>query len=76
MAIKSLTKLNLQSIYKDFSNVVRERKRDFIGPFNKIYGFNKFNGGIGMLFKNNELFSNLITRGNTITSNENNSLTK
>jgi hypothetical protein len=29
MAIKQPSKLNLQSIYKDFSNVVRERKKDF-----------------------------------------------
>ena len=38
MAVKQMSKLNLQSIYKEFSNVVRERKKDFAGPFHKIYG--------------------------------------
>jgi len=39
MPIRQLSKLNLQSIYKDFSNVVRERKKDFAGPFHKLYNF-------------------------------------
>lgn len=30
-------KLSLQSIYKDFQNVVRRRKKDNTGPFGKIY---------------------------------------
>lgn len=30
-------KLALQSIYKDFQNVVRRRKKDFIGPFGRVY---------------------------------------
>jgi|LauGreDrversion4_2_1035121.scaffolds.fasta_scaffold436532_1 hypothetical protein len=30
-------KLSLQSIYKDFQNVVRRRKKDNVGPFGKIY---------------------------------------
>lgn len=38
MAVRQMSKLNLQSIYKEFSNVVRERKKDFAGPFHKIYG--------------------------------------
>lgn len=38
MAIKNPSKLNLQQVYKDFSNVVRERKKDFAGPFFKKYG--------------------------------------
>ena len=37
MAVKLETKLNLQSIYKDFSNVVRERKKDFQGIFNTLF---------------------------------------
>lgn len=37
MAIKNPSKLNLQQIYKDFSNVVRERKKDFAGPFYRLY---------------------------------------
>ena len=37
VAVRQLTKLNLQSVYKDFSNVVRERKKDFAGPFFKLY---------------------------------------
>jgi len=28
-AVRLMSKLNLQSIYKDFSNVVRERKKDY-----------------------------------------------
>lgn len=40
MAVRQMSKLNLQSIYKEFSNVVRERKKDFVGPFQKIYGYN------------------------------------
>lgn len=42
MAVRQMSKLNLQSIYKDFSNVVRDRKKDFAGPFHKKYG-NSFN---------------------------------
>jgi hypothetical protein len=38
MAVRQMSKLNLQSIYKDFSNVVRDRKKDFAGPFLKMYG--------------------------------------
>lgn len=37
MPIRQLRKLNLQSIYKDFSNVVRERKKDLGGHFSKLF---------------------------------------
>ena len=30
-------KLSLQSIYKDFQNVVRRRKKDYVGPFGRLY---------------------------------------
>lgn len=33
-------KLSLQSIYKDFQNVVRRRKKDFLGPFGRLYFMN------------------------------------
>ena len=38
LPVRQMSKLNLQSIYKEFSNVVRERKKDFSGPFMKLYG--------------------------------------
>ncbi len=38
--IRHPKKLSLQSIYKDFQNVVRRRKKDFQGPFNKLYFVN------------------------------------
>jgi hypothetical protein len=59
LPIRQLSKLNLQAIYKDFSNVVRERKKDFSGPFHKIYGTGF--SGIGSLFKKDETFANLIS---------------
>lgn len=37
MAVRQITKLNLQSIYKDFSNIVRERKKDFVGIYQKMF---------------------------------------
>ena len=30
-------KLSLQSIYKDFQNIVRRRKKDYVGPFGRLY---------------------------------------
>jgi hypothetical protein len=35
--VRQPNKLSLPSIYKEFSNVVRERKKDFSGPFHKLY---------------------------------------
>jgi len=35
--VKHPKKLSLQSIYKDFQNVVRRRKKDFLGPFGRLY---------------------------------------
>ena len=37
VTVKQINKLNLQNIYKEFSNVVRERKKDLTGPFYKLY---------------------------------------
>ena len=37
VGVKHPKKLTLQSIYKDFQNVVRRRKKDFVGPFNKLF---------------------------------------
>ena len=37
MPVRYPSKLNLQSIYKDFSNIVRERKKDFAGHFNHMF---------------------------------------
>ncbi len=37
VGIRQPKKLALQSIYKDFQNIVRRRKKDFIGPFGRIY---------------------------------------
>jgi hypothetical protein len=58
MAVRQMTKLNLQAIYKDFSNVVRDRKKDFAGPFHKIYGTGF--SGLGNLMKNSDLFSSIL----------------
>jgi hypothetical protein len=33
IGVRHPSKLNLQSIYKDFSNIVRERKKDLAGMF-------------------------------------------
>jgi len=38
MPVRKMTKLNLQQVYKEFSNIVRERKRENIGPFHKMFG--------------------------------------
>lgn len=54
MAVRQMSKLNLQAIYKEFSNVVRERKKDFAGPFHKLYGTGFT--GLGSLFKGSEAF--------------------
>eukprot|EP00347_Sterkiella_histriomuscorum_P018862 403343887 len=56
MPIRQLSKFNLQSIYKDFSNVVRERKKDFAGPFHKMYGLST---GLTALLNKNEVISGL-----------------
>lgn len=37
LGIRNQKKLSLQSIYKDFQNVVRRRKKDFYGPFGRLY---------------------------------------
>lgn len=37
MAVRQPAKLNIQSIYKDFSNLVRERKKDIAGYFHQMY---------------------------------------
>lgn len=37
VGVRQPKKLSLQSIYKDFQNIVRRRKKDFQGPFNKLY---------------------------------------
>ncbi len=68
MAVKQLTKLNLQAIYKDFSNVVRERKKDFAGPFHKLYGTGF--SGLGTLMKSSEAFSNILHGPNNLSSKE------
>ena len=57
-AIKQMSKLNLQSIYKDFSNIVRERKKDFAGPFHKLYG-TAFTG-LARLMKQSDALSTLL----------------
>jgi len=53
-----MSKLNLQSIYKDFSNIVRERKKDFAGPFHKLYG-TAFTA-LGHLMKQSDAIANLL----------------
>jgi len=35
---KQISKLNLQNIYKDFQNLVRERRKDNVGLFRLKYG--------------------------------------
>jgi hypothetical protein len=37
MGVTQTKKLSLQSIYKDFQNVVRRRRKDNLGPFNRLY---------------------------------------
>lgn len=37
VGVRHPKKLSLQSIYKDFQNVVRRRKKDLLGPFNRFY---------------------------------------
>lgn len=59
----------MQSIYKDFSNVVRERKRDFAGPFHKLYGTGF--SGLGALFKNSEFLTSLMGGGVGNSANQN-----
>jgi hypothetical protein len=37
MGIRHPKKLSLASLYKDFQNVVRKRKKDYVGPFGRLY---------------------------------------
>lgn len=37
LGIRHPKKLSLPSIYKDFQNVVRRRKKDYIGPFGRLF---------------------------------------
>ena len=53
-SVKNSTKLNNQNVYKDFSNIVRERKRDQQGLFYAKYGAEfsaKSLGGLGATMK-------------------------
>jgi len=37
MGVRNQKKLTLQSIYKDFQTVVRRRRKDYTGPFGRLY---------------------------------------
>jgi hypothetical protein len=44
LGIRHPKKLSLASLYKDFQNIVRKRKKDYVGPFGRLY-FKKGNRG-------------------------------
>lgn len=51
IGIRHPKKISLQSIYKEFQNVVRKRRKDFVGPFNKLY-FNSSSSLLGARISN------------------------
>ena len=62
----------MQSIYKEFSNVVRERKKDFAGPFHKLYGIST---GLSTMMNKNDIFNSLLLHNNA-NNNDNTNATE
>ena len=69
--VKGGNRVNLQNIYKEFSNVVRERKKEWMGPFQKMMIGRKSGGNMdlfGLFPSGNQLEPSFSTRVKEATS--------